>query len=53
MSHFHQRTTSAKLMATLFVEYRDSGKKDANGRAILRETEECVLTWRDIQSRLG
>ncbi|OSM99116.1 preprotein translocase subunit SecD [Lonsdalea populi] len=41
-----------KLMATLFVEYKDSGKKDANGRAILEKQEE-VINVATIQSRLG
>ncbi|PIJ52254.1 protein-export membrane protein SecD [Erwinia sp. OLTSP20] len=39
-------------MATLFVEYKDSGKKDANGRAIL-EKQEQVINVANIQSRLG
>ena len=38
-------------MATLFVEYKDSGKKDANGRAILAKEEE-VINIANIQSRL-
>ncbi|MFP3500451.1 protein translocase subunit SecD, partial [Pseudomonas sp. SIMBA_059] len=29
------RENIGKPMATLFVEYKDSGKKDANGRSIL------------------
>ncbi|AIX74568.1 protein-export membrane protein SecD [Mixta calida] len=41
-----------KPMATLFVEYKDSGKKDANGRAILVKQEE-VINVANIQSRLG
>ncbi|WP_092517112.1 protein translocase subunit SecD [Xenorhabdus japonica] len=41
-----------KPMATLFVEYKDSGKKDANGRAILAKQEE-VINIATIQSRLG
>ncbi|MDC9582495.1 protein translocase subunit SecD [Xenorhabdus sp. PR6a] len=41
-----------KPMATLFVEYKDSGKKDANGRAILVKQEE-VINIATIQSRLG
>lgn len=41
-----------KPMATLFVEYKDSGKKDANGRAILTKEEE-VINVANIQSRLG
>ncbi|UVK76636.1 MAG: Sec translocon accessory complex subunit SecD [Sodalis sp. Fle] len=42
----------SKQMATLFVEYRDSGKKDANGRTILIKKEE-VINVATIQSRLG
>lgn len=41
-----------KNMATLFVEYKDSGKKDANGRSILEKQEE-VINVATIQSRLG
>ncbi|GKX51093.1 preprotein translocase subunit SecD [Budvicia aquatica] len=41
-----------KNMATLFVEYKDSGKKDANGRSILEKQEE-VINIATIQSRLG
>ncbi|WP_071601372.1 protein translocase subunit SecD [Dickeya chrysanthemi] len=41
-----------KPMATLFVEYKDSGKKDANGRAILEKQEE-VINVATIQSPLG
>ncbi len=41
-----------KPMATLFVEYVDSGKKDASGRAILTKREE-VINVATIQSRLG
>ncbi|BET95735.1 protein translocase subunit SecD [Xenorhabdus taiwanensis] len=41
-----------KPMATLFVEYKDSGKKDANGRAILVKQEE-VINIATIQARLG
>ncbi len=41
-----------KLMATLFVEYKDSGKKDANERAVLIKHEE-VINIATIQSRLG
>ncbi len=39
-------------MATLLVEYKDSGKKDANGRAVLVKQEE-VINIANIQSRLG
>lgn len=41
-----------KSMATLFVEYKDGGKKDANGRSILEKQEE-VINVATIQSRLG
>ncbi|MGP4123299.1 MAG: protein translocase subunit SecD [Sodalis sp. (in: enterobacteria)] len=40
-----------KLMATLFVEYKDIGKKDANGRAILEKQEE-IINIATIQSRI-
>lgn len=51
MSNF-TKNNIGKLMATLFVEYKDSGKKDANGRAILEKQEE-VINVATIQSRLG
>ncbi|QDX30817.1 protein translocase subunit SecD [Dickeya poaceiphila] len=51
MSNF-TKDNIGKPMATLFVEYKDSGKKDANGRAIL-EKEEEVINVATIQSRLG
>ncbi|MTD40864.1 protein translocase subunit SecD [Erwinia sp. CPCC 100877] len=51
MSNF-TRDNIGKPMATLFVEYKDSGKKDANGRAILVKQEE-VINVANIQSRLG
>lgn len=41
-----------KPMATLFVEYKDSGKKDANGKVILAKQEE-VINVATIQSRLA
>lgn len=41
-----------KPMATLFVEYKDSGKKDVNGRSILMKQEE-VINVATIQARLG
>lgn len=41
-----------KPMATLFVEYKDSGKKDANGRSVLVKQEE-VINIANIKSRLG
>ncbi|MBT9432508.1 protein translocase subunit SecD [Candidatus Sodalis endolongispinus] len=51
MSNF-TKNNIGKLMATLFVEYKDSGKKDANGRSILVKQEE-VINVATIQSRLG
>nr|WP_154325262.1 protein translocase subunit SecD [Pantoea sp. 201603H] len=51
MSNF-TRDNIGKPMATLFVEYKDSGKKDATGRAILEKQEE-VINVANIQSRLG
>jgi preprotein translocase subunit SecD len=51
MSNF-TKDNIGKPMATLFVEYNDSGKKDANGRAILVKKEE-VINVANIQSRLG
>ncbi len=51
MSNF-TKDNIGKPMATLFVEYKDSGKKDANGRAILVKEEE-VINIANIQSRLG
>ncbi|MGP2864249.1 protein translocase subunit SecD [Serratia bockelmannii] len=51
MSNF-TKDNIGKPMATLFVEYKDSGKKDANGRAMLVKQEE-VINVANIQSRLG
>lgn len=51
MSNF-TKDSIGKSMATLFVEYKDSGKKDANGRAVLVKQEE-VINIATIQSRLG
>lgn len=51
MSNFTKNNVN-KLMATLFVEYKDSGKKDATGRPILEKHEE-VINMATIQSRLG
>ncbi|MDX7991131.1 protein translocase subunit SecD [Xenorhabdus littoralis] len=51
MSNF-TKDNLQKPMATLFVEYKDSGKKDANGRALLVKQEE-VINIATIQSRLG
>lgn len=51
MSDF-TRDNIGKPMATLFVQYKDSGKKDAKGRPILVKQEE-VINVANIQSRLG
>jgi preprotein translocase subunit SecD len=51
MSNF-TKDNIGKPMATLFVRYRDSGKKDANGRSILAKQEE-VINVATIQSHLG
>ncbi|WP_233963927.1 protein translocase subunit SecD [Pectobacterium versatile] len=51
MSNF-TKDSIGKLMATLFVEYKESGKKDATGRSILEKHEE-VINVATIQSRLG
>ncbi|WMY73528.1 protein translocase subunit SecD [Buttiauxella selenatireducens] len=51
MSNF-TKDNIGKPMATLFVEYKDSGKKDATGRAVLMKEEE-VINVANIQSRLG
>lgn len=51
MSNF-TKDNIGKPMATLFVEYKDSGKRDANGRAVLVRQEE-VINVATIQSRLG
>lgn len=41
-----------KLLATLFVEYKDTGKQDTDGRAILVKQEE-VINIATIQSQFG
>ncbi|EQC01363.1 protein translocase subunit SecD [Photorhabdus temperata] len=51
MSNF-TKDNVGKPMATLFVEYKDSGKKDANGRVVLVKNEE-VINIANIQVRLG
>lgn len=51
MSNF-TKDNVGKPMATLFVEYKDSGKRDENGRAVLVKSEE-VINVANIQSRLG
>lgn len=51
MSNF-TRDNLYKPMATLFVEYKDSGRRDENGRAILERNEE-VISVATIQSRFS
>ncbi len=51
MSNF-TKDNIGKPMATLFVEYKDSGVKDATGRSVLVKQEE-VINIANIQSRLG
>lgn len=41
-----------KLMATLFVEYKNTGKKDEKGHSILEKQEE-IINIANIQSRLN
>ncbi len=51
MSDF-TRNNLKKPMATLFVEYKDSGRKNSEGRPILTRQEE-VINIATIQSQLG
>lgn len=51
MSAF-SKTHIGKLMATVFTEYKDSGKKTADGKVILKKHEE-VINQATIQSALG
>ncbi len=51
MSNF-TKDNVGKPMATLFVEYKNSGKRDENDRAILVKNEE-VINVANIQTRLG
>ncbi len=46
------RNNIGKLMATVFAEYKDSGKKSADGKVILKKHEE-VINQATIQSALG
>lgn len=46
------RMNVKKPMATLYVEYKDSGKKDENGKVILEKHEE-VINVATIQGRFG
>ena len=51
MGSFTQKNLK-KLMATLYVEYKDTGKKDSSGKAILEKQEEVINTA-TIQSAFG
>ncbi|MBN6069658.1 protein translocase subunit SecD [Aggregatibacter actinomycetemcomitans] len=46
------RLNLKKPMATLYVEYKDSGKKDENGKTILQKHEE-IINVATIQGRFG
>ncbi|TDQ59770.1 preprotein translocase subunit SecD [Mesocricetibacter intestinalis] len=46
------RLNLEKPMATLYVEYKDSGKKDENGKVILEKHEE-VINIATIRGRFG
>ena len=46
------RANIQKPMATLYVEYKDSGKKDETGKTILQKHEE-VINVATIQGRFG
>ncbi|WP_439295036.1 protein translocase subunit SecD [Lonepinella sp. BR2882] len=46
------RQNLKKPMATLYVEYKDNGKKDENGKAILEKNAE-VINVATIQGRFG
>lgn len=46
------KSNVGKPMATLYSEFKDSGKKDANGKVILEKHEE-VVNVATINSRLG
>ncbi|WP_440863289.1 protein translocase subunit SecD [Symbiopectobacterium purcellii] len=52
MSNF-TKDSIGKPMATLFVEYKDSGKKDATSDRSILEKHEEVINVATIQSRLG
>ncbi|WP_159714470.1 protein translocase subunit SecD [Blochmannia endosymbiont of Camponotus nipponensis] len=51
MSNF-TKDNIGKAIATLFVEYKDSGEKDVKGRTILIK-EENIINIATIQSQLG
>lgn len=46
------KNSIGKLMATVFTEYKDSGKRDPNGKVILSKFEE-VINQATIQAALG
>ncbi len=46
------RQNLKKPMATLYVEYKDSGRKDENGKVVLEKHEE-VINVATIQGRFG
>ncbi|PJG85439.1 protein translocase subunit SecD [Conservatibacter flavescens] len=46
------KSAIGKPMATLYSEYKDSGRKDENGKSILEKHEE-VINVATIQARLG
>ncbi|VTR34012.1 preprotein translocase subunit SecD [Actinobacillus pleuropneumoniae] len=46
------KSAVGKPMATLYSEFKDSGRKDANGKVILEKHEE-VINVATINSRLG
>ncbi|HGO5846459.1 TPA: protein translocase subunit SecD [Mannheimia haemolytica] len=46
------KTAIQKPMATLYTEFKDSGRKDANGKVILEKHQE-VINVATIQTRLG
>lgn len=51
MSAF-SKNNIGKLMATVFTEYKDSGKRDSEGKVVLEKHEE-VINQATIQSALG
>lgn len=48
----YSKNNVGKLMATIFTEYKDSGKRDATGKVILQKHEE-VINQATIQTALG
>jgi preprotein translocase subunit SecD len=47
------KTAQGKRMATVFIEYKPSGKKDKNGKALPPIKVEEVINVATIQARLG